>query len=359
MLFPRSAAVCYSEPMKTAVDTSASAISPLIREKAPLILAEITKATSILLHCHPSPDPDSVGSALAMKFALESMGKKATVIAGDSEIPQAFMRFPGATEIVPRNFSEVDLSQFDLFIIQDATLDRVTNAAPCVFPGHLTLINIDHHASNTGGAKIDLIVSSYPATAQILFDLFEIWKLPLTHDIAADLFIGMYTDTGGFKYTGTTGHTFAIAGELIGSVPDFSKLISDMENSNTPESLAFEGLALSSIEAFFDGSLGLSIVSNAAIKGKGIPAVEVSGGIIAGKLRSVAEWKVSGSLIEDEPGHVKASFRSKDGDAFDVSRLAVALGGGGHRAAAGATMTMSLDEAKRLVVAKAKELYNL
>src|SRR5579872_6587049 len=101
-------------------------ISPLIKEKAPLILAEIKKATSILLHCHPSPDPDSVGSALAMKFALESLGKKATIIQGDNDIPRAYMHFPGAQDIVKKNFFELDLTQFDLFIVQDTGgLERI------------------------------------------------------------------------------------------------------------------------------------------------------------------------------------------------------------------------------------------
>src|SRR3989344_3205155 len=84
------------------------------------ILSHIEKANSILLHCHPSPDPDSVGSVLAMKCALEQMGKKATVIKGDSDIPQAFMHFPGADTIVKKNFGEVDLKNFDLFIILDS-----------------------------------------------------------------------------------------------------------------------------------------------------------------------------------------------------------------------------------------------
>jgi len=334
-------------------------MTKILQEAAPKILEAIKAANNILLHCHPSPDPDSVGSALAMKFALEGMGKNATVIRGDSEIPQAFMHFPGADTIVPKNFFEVDLSQFDLFIIQDATLDRVSSVARVAFPETLTLINIDHHASNTGGAKIDLIEPTYPATAEILFDLFHIWKLPISHDIAANLFIGIYTDTGGFKYTDTTAHTFEAAGELAKIVPDFPRLISDMENSNTLESLSFEALALSSVQTFLGGALGLSIVSYDVLKNKAIPPLGVSGAVVSAKLRTVKEWKVSGSLIENEPGHIKVSMRSKDGDRYDVSKLAVALGGGGHKAAAGATLTMPLPEAIEKIVATAKEIYNL
>src|SRR3989344_9571766 len=95
-------------------------ISEEVKKAAPLIFNEIKKANSILLHCHPSPDPDSVGSVLAMKFALESLGKKVTVIQGDSEIPQAFMHFPGAGDIVQKSFDEMDLKEFDLFIILDS-----------------------------------------------------------------------------------------------------------------------------------------------------------------------------------------------------------------------------------------------
>ncbi len=335
-------------------------ISPIIREKAPLILAEIKKAKSILLHCHPSPDPDSVGSALAMKFALESLGKKATVIRGDSEIPQAFMHFPGADEIVPKNFGEVDLKEFDLFIIQDSgSTEMMSRWKKISFPLPIRTVVIDHHPSNPSYADLNLVEPAYPAVAQILFDLFTLWDVKLTPEIAANLFIGMYTDTGGFKYTGTTGHSFAIASELVKAFPDFPRLISEMENSNTPETLAFEGLALDSIETFLGGALGLSVVSNSVLKSKAIPPLEISGAHVSTKLRTVAQWRVSGTLIEIEPEQIKMSFRSKDGDKYDVSKLAVALGGGGHKAAAGATLNMPLDEAKRQVVAKAKELYNL
>jgi len=73
----------------------------------------------------------------------------------------------------------------------------------------------------------------------------------------------------------------------------------------------------------------------------------------------MGEFDIVGACIETNPNAVKVSFRSKDGDKYDVSKLAVALGGGGHKAAAGANLNMPLAEAKALVVSKAKELYNL
>ncbi len=337
-----------------------SQIDPIIIEKAPLILAEIKKANSILLHCHPSPDPDSVGSALAMKFALEQMGKKATVIKGDSVIPQAFMHFPGAADIVGKNFFEIDLAKFDLFIILDSgSVEMISRYKPITLPLPIRTVLIDHHASNSGYADVNLVVSSYPATGQVLFDLFDLWKIDITPDIAANLFMGIYTDTGGFKYPGTTVRTFNVAGELANIIPEFSRIISDMENSKTLTEIRFQALALSSIETFLDGQCGLSVISNAALKEHNIAKIDIHGEQIVQILRSVSEWKFSGILVEVEHGSVKMSLRSKDGEIYDVSKLAVALGGGGHKAAAGATVDMTIDEAKKLVVAKAKELYNL
>ncbi|MBP6858235.1 MAG: bifunctional oligoribonuclease/PAP phosphatase NrnA [Candidatus Pacebacteria bacterium] len=334
--------------------------TPLIREKAPLILAEIQKAKSILLHCHPSPDPDSVGSALAMKFAVEQLGKKATVIKGDSDIPQAFMHFPGAKDIVMKNFFEVDLSEFDLFLCLDtAALGRVSTIGAVEFPSSLKVVDIDHHPTNPGFGTINLIEASYPATAQILFDLFKEWNIEITSDIAANLFVGIYTDTGGLKFSGVTPQTFQAAGELAAQCPNFSRIISVMENSNTVSDLHFKGLALTALEPMLGGKVGLAVVSLDELLAKNIADDSVSAGSISSVLRTVGEFDVVGALIEAEPGMVRASFRSKDANTFDVSALAAAFGGGGHRAAAGTLIALPLAEAKQKVVEKIKELYNL
>ncbi len=334
--------------------------SPIVKEFAPVILAEIKKADSILLHCHPSPDPDSVGSALAMKFALEQLGKKVTVIKGDSEIPKAFMHFPGADSIVRKNFFEVDLKDFDLFIAQDSgSIEMVSRIKPIIFPESLKVIVIDHHKTNTKYGSINLVDSTYPATGQLLFDVFNEWGITITPEIASNLFIGIYTDTGGFKYEGTGESTFKTAGELVGIIPNFNRLIAQMENSNTPKLLAYEGLALSSIETFLDGKVAISSVSCKELQDKGIPKSETGAGFISSIMRSVGSWNIVCAVIESEPGKVKLSFRTNDASKFDVSKIAVAFGGGGHKAAAGGISNLPIEEVKKQVVEKIKELYNL
>jgi phosphoesterase RecJ-like protein len=336
-------------------------VSSEIVKLAPVILAEIKNASSILLHCHPKPDPDSVGSALAMKLALEQMGKKATVIKGDSEIPQAFMNFPGAGEIVRKNFFELDLSQFDLFIAQDSSSKQmISRWGQFGESMPIRTVVIDHHRSSERYGHVNLVEDSYPATAQVLSDLFQVWGVSMTQEIAANLFMGIYSDTGGFKYRGASGRTFEIAARLVSTGIDFYSLLDDVENSRTPASIAYERTALSNIEYFLGGTLVICTVPYDVIKSEGITESDMGGVQIASILRTVVGWDLDVGMVELKPGEIKMGFRTRDEKRFDVSKIAVAFGGGGHRAASGAGITgKSLAEAKALVVAKAKELYNL
>ena len=335
-------------------------ISPKIVDLAPEILETVEKAKSILLCLHPSPDPDSVGSALAMKFALEGLNKKATVIAGDSVFPSGFEHFPGAGDIVRTNFFEIDLNNFDLFISVDAaSLEMISRRGKIEFPKSLNVIVIDHHASNIGYGNINLIETSYPATCQILADLFGRWKIELSPEIATNLFMGMYTDTGGFKYKGTTAHTFEVVAHLTEFSPDFHRTISKMEYSETPGKMTFMGLGLSSIKTYFNGRIAIAAISHEMLKSKNLNESDIGVSDISRYMNYVSDWDVSTSAVEVEPNVTKFSFRCHDPEKFNVSKLVVPLGGGGHPAAAGLSLNLPIDQAIKLVVEKAKELYNL
>jgi phosphoesterase RecJ-like protein len=334
-------------------------MTKVIDEMAPVVLDAITKAENILLHCHPSPDPDSVGSVLAMKLALEQLGKKVTAIQGDSAIPQAFMHFPGASTIVKKNFGEVSLSDFDLFIILDSGSPEMISVNKPSFPLPIKSLVIDHHASNTSYADINLIDIASPATAYILFNLFKKWGIKIDHDIALNLFMGIFTDTGGFRYAPTNHLVLKAASELTEIAPDFTKAIFLMDNCNVKEAIYFQAIALNSVQLFLNGTLAIAPVSYKSLEEKNIPEECIRGDMIASLLKSVVGWNLGISMVEKQPGKVKISCRTRDSEKFDVSKLAVALGGGGHRAAAGARLNMPLDEAIKKVVETAKVLYNL
>lgn len=330
-----------------------------------------TKTQSILMHCHPSPDPDSLGSVLATKYALESIGKKVTVIAGDSKIPDAFMHFPGAKEILAQNYLETDLVQFDTFLILDSgspnMISRQLSLAdfPPKANPELKTIVIDHHASNTGYGNINLVALQYMSTTEILFDLFQEWDITLSKEIATNLYVGLFTDSGGFRYERITDHSFYMAGKLYECTPDIIKVVNVLENSASKGAIDFLGLALSQKKVFGSnfvgnenkkekGSFVVSYISFDDIKRLGLTSDDWSGSPANVLLRSVIGWNVIALLIEEAPGEVKVSLRSRDAKEFDVSKVAVALGGGGHKAAAGGRVKKPIAEAVEIVVSTIK-----
>jgi bifunctional oligoribonuclease and PAP phosphatase NrnA len=325
------------------------------------IWREIDRSQKILLHLHPGSDGDSVGSALAFYHVLKNLGRDVTLIQGDNNLPLNLSTIPGADKILPQNIFQIDLNQFDLFIILDSSsLRQVTRLGDFKFPKTLKTVVIDHHPSNEKFAKINLVVPHSPATAQVLFDLFSVRKIKITPKIAACLYAGIYTDTGGFKYAGTTHKTLVIASQLAKIYPKFSQLIFDIENNDPPERLKLISLLLGSIEIYYSGHVAIASLSYEDIKKHQLESVvNTSYSDVANMIKSVIGWDVALVFVEIQPQTVKVSFRTRDSRTYDLSQIAVATkAGGGHKAAAGATINQPLSEAKTLVLQIIKKLHS-
>lgn len=323
------------------------------------IWQEIKKAKNILLILHPSPDGDSIGSNFAFFHALSNMGKKVTLLSGDSEFPNNFSTLPGVNKLTKKNLFDLELSQFDLFIINDISdLPQISRIKEIILPKNLKTINIDHHFSNTGIFDINLVDSSYSSTCQLIFDFFQSIKIKITPDIAACLFVGIYTDTGGFKYSGTTDKTFQVAAKLTKIYPKFSQLIFDIENNDHPDRLKFLSLILASVETYFSNSVAIASLNHQSIKDNNLNPTAVSSSDIANLLKSITGWQIGIAIIEHQSNNIKISFRTRDSSKFDLSKIATALGGGGHKAAAGLILKdSSIDEAKKIIIKTIKKIY--
>lgn len=317
----------------------------------------VKSLNNILIHLHPSPDGDSIGSALAMKQALMQLGKEATVISGDSHPPKLFSMLPGFEAIKDQTFLDTDLSKFDLFIAMDTSnTDQVTKKGEVRFPDRLKVLVIDHHKSNTNYGTINIVDPSSPANCQLLFEIFEKWGIEMTPEIAICLLVGIYTDSR-FRYEGTTDKTFDISAKLTKIYPGFHKVFFELENNQTPERIYLLGIALSNIEHYFDDKVAIAVVTQSQLKEKNIAKEDIENNEISNVLRSVTGWEVDISLIETESDIFNASFRTRNADTYDVSKIAVALGGGGHKAAAGARIEGPLEEAKQKLLETLKQVY--
>lgn len=318
----------------------------------------IESSDRILLHLHPSPDGDSVGSALAMYHVLHSMGKDVVVISGDDEPPEAFRALPGFEVIEHKNYFDIDISSFDLFIILDAaSLDRVSRKGTIESPPTLKTVVIDHHASNSGFAQHNLILPSAPATAEILFELFEKWAWTITKEMAANLIVGIYTDTGCFRYPGTTKRTLEIFARLVEIYPEYIHLLTQLENTFDRAHYKYMELSLQAIEQYAEGKIILSTVSNDVLTQYGITQQHISRVEFVSYLRMSKDSVIAATLTEKKKGEVGISIRTAIQDRYDVSRIAKRLGGGGHKGAAGATVLGSVDEVKSKLLTAIFEEY--
>lgn len=316
------------------------------------IRAEVDQAQHILLHFHPTPDGDSVGSALGLREALVGLGKEVTVIQGDTAFPEYLRHLPGGEAVELHPYSAVDHAEVDLFIILDsASKGQISNRDEVIFPDSMRTVVIDHHATNSGYGDVNWVDSSYPATCQMVYELLTSWNIDITYNTAACLFVGLYTDTGGFQYPPTSGDTLRAAADLVDRVPDYAQYIFHIENSYSPEHLYYRGLALNSIELFHGERIAISSVTSQQLKERNIQPDEADKSFIANQLKSVVGWEVAVGMVETEPGSVKASFRTRKPDMYHVGKIAAMLGGGGHQAAAGLSFRdTSLEDAKRQIV---------
>lgn len=316
------------------------------------ILRQIKSSRHILLHLHPAPDGDSLGSVLAFYWFLKSLNKDAVLIKGDSDLPQDFRCLPGFDQITPANFFDLDLKRFDLFIALDSSApNQISKIAPVTFPPNLKVINIDHHPTNTKFANFNLIDTDSPAVSQIVYQLFNQWHVKISPDIAISLLIGIYTDTGGFKYPKTTSATFDIASNLVKISPNFMEYIFQIENNSEPEQLRFKGLALLSIKTYFSKHVAISAVPHRILQKNKITKGHTEKSEISNTLKSVTGWDIGASLVEIDPNLCYLSLRTRDSKKYDLGQIAAATGnGGGHPAAAGATINLPLPEAKRYLL---------
>ncbi|MCL4390028.1 MAG: DHH family phosphoesterase [Patescibacteria group bacterium] len=328
-------------------------MSDKVKQLAPVIWEEIKKAQKILMTLHYNHDGDSLGSNLAVYHILRQLGKDVTLIRGDSPLTASTKAFPGFENIVNKNITKINLADFDLFLILDCGNIEQVSRLDFNLPKSLKTIVIDHHGSNPNFGKINLVDSSYPACSQLLYDLFQLWSIELNPDVALCLFVGIYTDTL-FKYPGTTSQTFTTAASLTKINPNFVQALFVYENTTQTKDLEFLGLALSKVKILFSKKVAFSAVSAANLLSHKIPKENASGGEIAGTLRSIEGTEIGAMLIEKEKDQVNVSLRfySKD-----VSKIAVALGGGGHPGAAGATINQPFARAKKTLLNTLTKIY--
>jgi phosphoesterase RecJ-like protein len=306
------------------------------------VLDELREADRFLLVTHENVDGDALGSLVAMHGVLSALGKDSAMLMSEREFPlpyeYRFFDLDGLRTTVPD-----DVAERTIVFLDCGNIDR--NPSEVVKREEAHILNIDHHHDNTRFGTVNLVVEDASCTAEIVWDLMRELGVEPTREIAEALYVGLVTDTGRFMYENTGPRAHVMAAELIEAGVEVHAIYRRLYEDMPAAKLELLGRALASMERFDDGSLTYAHLTKTDFEAAGAEE-SYSEGIID-HLRSVQGTKVAALAREltapAKPGQQKVSLRSTDG-AVDVSVIARAGGGGGHRQAAGFTTELANGE---------------
>jgi len=305
------------------------------------VLDAVRTGERFVLVTHEHPDGDAVGSLLGMHGVLTALGKDSAMFIGAEEFPLPYeyrwLDLTGVRSTVPDDVEDRTIVFLDCGTIERNPVEAFRR------PQGLTL-NIDHHHDNTLFGTVNLVVKDASCTAEIVWDLGRALGVPLTAPTAEALYVGLITDTGRFMYENTGPGAHLMAADLIAAGIDHTAIYRRIYEGWPEPKLLLFARALSRAERHADGALTMTLLSAADFAETEAEASYTEG--IVDCLRAVEGTKVAAlarELAGGEGRRWKVSLRSSDGD-VDVSEIARAAGGGGHKAAAGLSTEMAPDE---------------
>jgi phosphoesterase RecJ-like protein len=299
-----------------------------------------------LIVTHENPDGDALGSLLAMKLALDSLGKDSEMyLYGDAPLPKeyAFMALEGLRRELPADASE------RVLVALDCANEQRLGPDPVVLEQAPLTVDIDHHHDNSRFGDVNLIVPDASSTGEVLRDLFSELGVELTPEIAEALYIAVVTDTGRFQYTNTTPKALRLAAELVEAGADVHRVFQGVYESVEFAKLKLLGRALERAQVYDGGRLVVSYLLRSDFTDLSV-AEAFSEGIID-YLRAV-EGADMAALIREPPrsdGPARRVSLRASNDELDVSAIARKSSGGGHRQAAGFSSDASIEEITQFI----------
>ena len=311
------------------------------------VLAELRDSERFVLVTHENPDGDALGSLVAMHELLKALGKDSVMFMAADEFPlpyeYRFFRLDGLVSVIPD-----DVAERTVVFLDCGNIDR--NPADVIKRDDAHILNIDHHHDNTHFGTVNHVVPEASCTAEIVWDLMRGLDVEPTLPIAEALYVGLVTDTGKFMYENTGTRAHVMAAELIAAGVDVHEMYRRLYEGIPYGKLELLARGLAHVERYDGGALTLTHLSAADYLETGAEENYSEG--VVDHLRSVEGTAVAG-LVRDllgdgQEGRRKVSLRATDGR-VDVSRIARAQGGGGHRQAAGFSTEMPWEELVRFL----------
>lgn len=290
------------------------------------IITILQQAKRVAIFSHQNPDGDAMGSSYALKLALHSLGKQAEVFLCDGWET-------GAYELVyGKESAGLAVKDCDLLVALDSADQYRLGGYEQVFVKHPNTIAIDHHITHKPFAG-QTMVQDISSTCELLYGVIKELGVAVDCKIASNLYLGMVSDTGNFKYESVTGDTLRAAAELIDTGIDFAKISKQLFSTKSIGYMKLMRIALDKLSFYLDGQVAVLHLNAEDFEAAGIQE-EMAVGIVT--LPGTVEGVEVGVYIRvRSSGECKVSLRSAR--RIDVAAIAKKLGGGGHVRASGYT----------------------
>ncbi|GER92901.1 bifunctional oligoribonuclease/PAP phosphatase NrnA [hot springs metagenome] len=306
---------------------------------------------NFLIATHINPDGDGIGSSIALSMSLQVLGKKTVLLCKDL-VPGQYKFLPGNESFYTLEQLKAQETKFkdykNLILVDCNDLDRISDSTPTL--NYSCSAVIDHHASERPFGNIRWVVPDAAATGLMIYYLIKRLGIKLTYEMAVNLYAAIAVDTGNFRYENTTSSVLRVASDLI--------------DAGARPYVIYRHL----FEAWSEGRFNLFMqVLNTLEKKDKIAIVKVTRKMFEDTstsaedtehfvefLKIMADVDVSVLFREIDDTHYKISLRSKDD--IDVTIVAEAFGGGGHKNAAGCRIKADFETAKKELIGKIKQI---
>lgn len=306
----------------------------------------LQQAKSVGITGHIRPDGDCVGSALAVYNYIKTWHSDIDVDLYLGEFSESFLFLKNADQILHECTND---KQYDLFISLDsADLERLGQAEKYFKTAKKTLC-IDHHISNLGFAEENWIDANASSTSEMVYLALEQEKI--TKEIAESLYMGIVHDTGVFQFSCTSAQTMRIAGQLMETGINFSKIVDETYYQKTFHQNQILGRALLESFVFLDGKAIVAVIKQNTMRFYNVTAKDLDG--IVNQMRVTKGVECAIFLYETGPSEFKVSLRSNG--KVDVCKIAMFYNGGGHIRAAGCTVCGNMYDAINSIAEKIAE----
>ncbi len=308
------------------------------------VVSALKSANSIALFTHVNPDGDTLGSALALSHALNSIGKTSRVFSNNG-VPDICEFLPGSQSVG----SELPEEKYDLYMVIDTGDAKRIGKFGVLFTEDTNAGVIDHHDTEGGIVGAIYRDASASATGELVMEVIEAMEIPISEEMAMCLFSAIITDTGMLRYPAVDSNTFHICARLVEAGSHPGEVYDHVYERRSLVSQQLLGYALETMKQTDDGHVLWTVITQKDFERIGATDDDTEG--ITQQMRCVGGPVVLLLLRETSPHNFRVSARSKS-SLVDVAAFANTFGGGGHTMAAGFYVSCQPEEIETLVISE-------